>query len=123
MKITNLKTSHRKNPLGIDRIPYFSWMMESKGKNTMQSSYQIIVAENENNVWDTGIVESQQQSFIEYTGELLESCKRYRWEVTVRDNKGNISKAKAFFETAFLDSGDWKGKWIESTIPRIVNKW
>ncbi len=123
MKIINLKTLHRKNPLGIDRNPYFSWMMESKEKNIIQSSYRIVVSENENIVWDTGIVESQQQSFIEYEGEQLQSCRQYRWEVTIQDNKSNISKAKSFFETAFLDASDWKAKWIESTIPREEKKW
>ena len=123
MKITNLKTLHRKNPLGIDQNPYFSWIMECMERNTMQSSYQIIVSDLDEIMWDSGVVESQQQSFIEYSGEPLQSCKQYQWEVSVRDNKGNITKAEAFFETAFLGAGGWKAKWIESTIPRKINKW
>ena len=76
MKISNLKTLHRKNPMGIDKNPYFSWMIESTEKNIVQNSYQIIVTQNENVVWDTGIIENQQQSFIEYTGKPLKSCQK-----------------------------------------------
>ncbi len=118
MNITNLKTLHQTNPLGIDQIPYFSWVMESKKNNTMQTSYRIIVTENGYTVWDTGFVKSEEQSFIEYQGEPLKSCQEYLWQVIVYDNQGNESKAEASFETAFLSKTDWKAMWVESSIPR-----
>lgn len=121
MRVTRLRTLHLSNPLGIDRDPYFSWIIESDEKNTMQESYRIVVCDGTVVVWDTGTVISQEQSFIEYEGEPLKSCTEYEWTVTVRDNKGNEETASASFETAFLDPGEWKAKWAESTIPREEN--
>ena len=123
MKVKNLKTLHMTNPLGIGESPYFSWMMESSEQNVMQTAYQIIVThENGAVVWDTGKVQSDASSFIEYAGNLLASRSRYEWIVKVWDNKGSIESASAKFETALLDKSDWKAKWTKSTLPSAERK-
>lgn len=122
MRICNLKTLHQKNPVGIDQVPYFSWVMESDLKNTLQQSYQIVVMDGQKTVWNTGVIMSQKQSFVKYEGEILESCKTYIWSVTVCDNYGNVSSEQSEFETAFLDPNLWKAKWVESTIPRVESE-
>ena len=102
IKLYDLKTLHQSNPLGIDEIPYFSWKIESDRKNVMQNAYRIVVKDENNIVWDSGMVESDKQSFVPYEGEPLTSKTAYQWSVTVWDNSEDIAVAEAFFETAFL---------------------
>ena len=74
MKVTTLKTCHMRNAFGIDETPYFSWWLESNQENVMQEAYRICVAdEKSNTVWDSGKVESSQNTFVPYEGCALES--------------------------------------------------
>ena len=67
MKVTNLKTCHMRDAFGIDETPYFSWWLESNQENVMQEAYRICVAdEKSNTVWDSGKVESSQNTFVPY---------------------------------------------------------
>lgn len=118
MNITNLRTLHMSEPLGIDACPYFSWHIESDAENVLQEAYQIMIQDDEGDVWDGGEVESRQQSFVAYGGPPLKSRTRYQWRVTVWDNQGNHASAESWFETAIMERGHWAGKWIESTLPR-----
>ncbi|QNK39091.1 glycoside hydrolase family 78 protein [Caproicibacter fermentans] len=123
MKVKNLKTLHMTNPLGIGLNPYFSWMMESSKKNVMQTAYQIVLKHEDGTaVWDTGKIQSEASSFIEYKGDPLVSRSRYEWTVKVWDNKGNAETASAKFETALLVKTDWKAKWAESALPSAERK-
>lgn len=118
MHIEHLRTLHRTDPLGIDQTPEFSWIMISDQKDTFQTCYRIqLRTADGTTVWDTREVKSDQQSFIEYSGPILDSRTSYHWEATVKDNHGHTATASATFETAFLDE-DWTAKWVESTISR-----
>ena len=114
----HLRTNHRKAPLGIDVTPEFSWQMESEIHNTIQMAYKIIVSSACEIVWNSGRVESREQSFIRYQGTALRSCTVYTWQVTVWDNHDNCAASKASFETAFMNADCWQAKWIESSILR-----
>lgn len=122
MKIVHLRTNHQSEPLGIDNIPEFSWRIESVEQNILQSAYKIIVKQNDEIVWDSGKINNRKQSFIQYKGKHLLSCTKYVWEVFVWNNNGEKASAQSIFETAFLSSGEWKAKWVESTIPRNQNQ-
>lgn len=39
LKILDLKTNHRSEPLGIDGVPYFGWKLCSSEKNVTQQAY------------------------------------------------------------------------------------
>ncbi|WP_161934850.1 alpha-L-rhamnosidase [Frankia sp. R43] len=117
MRVERLRTLHRIEPVGIDQVPEFSWCISSPERDTLQTSYRITVEDGDRTVWDTGLVASESQSFVEYSGSPLRSRTRYRWAVTVEDNHGNTDTASAGFETAFLDTA-WTARWVESTIPR-----
>ena len=112
MELYSLKTNERLNPLGIDGTPYFSWKISSCKNNIHQTAYRLEIP----GLWDSGRVESRRQAFIEYDGPELEPCTEYRWRVTVWDNTGEKATAESYFETA---SPSWKGKWAESSIPRV----
>lgn len=115
MKLDYLRTSHMKCPLGIDERPYFSWMLESEERNTMQKSYRLMVKDDTDQmIMDTGTVESSRTTYIPCTGMPLKSRTRYHWEVIVVDNHGNTSVGVSWFETAFIGEEDWKAQWARS---------
>lgn len=116
--IVDLKTQGRVDPIGVDtQQPAFSWRMESDTVGAAQTSYRIVVTEEQGTVvWDSGTVESAASVGILYEGEPLQSASAYSWTVTVTDqNGGEIVSAPAHFETSLLDDSfdAWEGaQWI-----------
>lgn len=118
MIISHLRTNHLNEPLGIDTIPEFSWRIESKTSNLLQTAYQVVVRLGEAIVWDSGVVPSRKQSIILYRGKPLVSRSIYTWEVLVWSNLDKQASAKSSFETGLLEAADWTATWVESTIKR-----
>jgi alpha-L-rhamnosidase len=119
--IKNLRCEMLVNPLGIDAVqPRFSWQLESKQRNVVQTSYQIIVSSSEQklnvgdgDVWKSSIINDSKSLLISYGGTALQSATKYFWKVKVITNKGEaFSDKTAFFSTGLLNAGDWKAKWI-----------
>ena len=117
MELYDLKTQHMRHPI-VDTIPEFSWKIRSAEKNVIQTAYRILVRNENKIVWDTGKIETRDQSFIRYEGETLHSEQRYDWTVSVWNNHGEEASASSDFETAFLSENDWIGKWIECPFKR-----
>lgn len=117
MRVYDLKVLHMKSPV-IDRTPEFSWKLDSSRKNVLQSAYRIVVQKGKEVLWDSRKILSRQQAFIPYEGKPLQSKTTYEWMVTVWDDKGVMAKAEDSFETALLESADWKAKWIEYPLNR-----
>lgn len=114
MKIYDLKSDYRKNPIGIDsKQPVFSWKMESKKQNVMQTAYAVVVKCGGKTVWETGKIISEQSNNIIYEGKELASKAACEVTVTVWDNQNQTAEAKGFFETAFMKKSDWQAKWVE----------
>jgi alpha-L-rhamnosidase len=122
LEVKNLKCDFQENPAGIEnRRPGLSWEIYSDQRNTNQAAYQVLMASsleflnNEDaDIWNTGVVESDQSIQIKYNGKALESATRYYWKVRVQDRHGvfcPFSKV-AFFETGILEREDWKAEWI-----------
>ena len=120
MKIANTTCERVYTPLAVtNRHPRFSWGIESEEKNVLQSAYQIIVKDHTGGLaWDSGKVQSRDTVDVEYEGKPLVSSGRYVYQITVWDNQGNeaVSEEERF-ETALLDSADWKAQWIEPAEP------
>ncbi len=120
--VSELRCEYRVNPLGIDIVkPRLSWITESGQRGQMQSAYQILVADseedlgrNQSNLWDSGKVESEQSSQVVYEGKPLKSRMRCFWKVRVWDKDGNASawSKPAMWTVGLLDPGDWQAKWI-----------
>ena len=119
MRLYDLKTLHMKKCVGIDQNPYFSWKIANDKNDTVQCAYQLQVLCDEECLWDTGKVESEKQSFVEYEGIALSSRTEYKWKVTVWNNYNETAEAEAQFETGLLEKSLWNAKWVESTIPRV----
>ncbi len=110
-----LKTEYLKNPVGIDeKIPRFSWKLQSDQTDVQQTAYQIVVE----GMWDTGRIEGAAAPCIEYAGEPLLPRTRYAVKVKVWDNHREESDwAEGFFETGFLGYKElWQAKWLEPMI-------
>lgn len=103
LKIFDLTTEYKVNPVGMDDIqPRFSWKLDSDLPNTKQCAYQIKVSA-QATVWDSGRVESEQSTLVEYLGPAFEARTHYSWELTVWTNHGECASAEAFFETGLLN--------------------
>ncbi|MCH5719004.1 alpha-L-rhamnosidase N-terminal domain-containing protein [Niabella hibiscisoli] len=108
------------NPLGIDiSSPSLSWGFTAQGQNRKQTHYEIVVSRDSAHslaakMWGSGKSSSPNNLSIIYAGKPLASFTRYYWKVRVYDQDGKPSSwsKNAWFETAMLFTGNWKGSWI-----------
>ena len=119
--VVGLETDAAAEPLGIDdRAPRLSWQLESAQRAVLQASYRVLVATRPEllsggraDVWDSGEISSG-EPWVIYRGKPLASRTRYFWTVRV-GTTGGVATAwsrPGWFETALLDSTDWRGRWI-----------
>ena len=108
LQITEMLVDSRKNPVGLDRLPRFTWKMKSDRENTVQTAYRLRVGD----VWDTGRVESGDSVLVPYAGPALAPRTAYRATVEVWDNHGEAASSAALFETGLLTPDNFKGQWI-----------
>ncbi|NJB70196.1 alpha-L-rhamnosidase [Saonia flava] len=127
-EIGNLKVEYQKEPLGIDiEKPQFSWQMIAidEARNQYQTAYRLVVkSENDEIVWDTENVISDESLAIQYNGKPLKSSTRYNWTVSVWNQDQKEIKSSSWFETGLLNPDSnlsaWNGaKWIGGTAEDI----
>src|SRR6187399_3179137 len=119
VKVVNLLTENQTNPIGLDvQQPRFSWQLESEQRNISQTAYEITVSGSKGSVWKSGKITSDRSVQVPYAGTVLQSGKKYTWQVRVWDNNGKASASSepAFFQTAMMSPTDWKAKWIEADL-------
>jgi alpha-L-rhamnosidase len=126
LTIHDIRIEYLKEPLGVDILkPRFSWKLESDTHPIMQTAYQIFVHEanlsksGHRLVWDSGKVQSELSTHVEYDGETLRSNTAYVCQLRVWDTAGNESSwQKSTFETAFLNpASEWRAHWISGELP------
>lgn len=109
-----LLTNELENPLNIEE-PSFRWVVNDKDDNEIQTAYEIIVTDeiSGNTVWDSGKVESSEQSNIKYEGNDLQGGHPYSWQVKTWDAEDaeSVYSEKSYFSTGILNN-DWNAKWI-----------
>lgn len=131
MKVQNLRTEYKNNPLGIDtQKPRLSWETYSKERDWEQSAYRIVCALSEaeletqvNLLWDSGKVISDKSVHIEYEGiELLPGQKVF-WKVNVWDktDKESLFSEVACWQMGLLSNDNWKANWIEPELKEEVS--
>ncbi len=116
--IYDFTVEYRKNPIGIDSNPRFSWKLKSGKKDVVQTEYQIQVISGGKMMWDSGRVESRCSTLISYEGESLLPMTRYQVQATVWNNYGEMGQEKGFFETGLMGEENWKAQWITHTLPK-----
>lgn len=120
--LENLRCEYQETPIGLEvQNPRLSWQMKATNRGAKQTAYQILVADNEadlkkdnGNVWNSGMVKSEQSIKIDYAGKPLESRKRYFWKVKIwnEKNKPTTYTEPTWWEMALLKKEDWSAKWI-----------
>ena len=119
---TRLRCEYRENPLGIDEAaPRLSWIVVSEERGRKQSAYQVLVAasaqqlaDDQGKLWDSGKVDGDRTTNIEYQGTKLPSRQVCHWKVRVWDQDGHPSdwSAPAKWSMGLLDPKDWQAGYI-----------
>lgn len=118
--LKEMKVNDLSAPIGIDTAtPTFSWELDSDIRDCKQTSYCISVKSADGTeVWNSGNVDSPQQFGIKYDGTGLKSRTAYTWTVTINCQNGETATAQSTFETAFINSNEWTGKWIGKKVEK-----
>ncbi|MDO4758075.1 MAG: family 78 glycoside hydrolase catalytic domain [Rikenellaceae bacterium] len=128
VRVGQLEVEQLTKPLSIERAqPRLSWIITSDEKGVMQTAYHLLVAsdpslleEGKADLWDSGIVASDQSIWVPYAGKKLTSNQRCYWRVKVYTTQG----ASAWSESSewgmgLLGESAWGGRWIgwEAAFP------
>ena len=110
---TQLTVADQARPLNVEGMPQFGWMPRSTKGNDTQTAYQLTVSKASTQIWDSGKVTSDAQSYVPYGGPALAGGDAYTWSVRTWDRDGDVSPAATGqFETGLTDAG-WSGaNWI-----------
>ncbi|MFV0377240.1 MAG: family 78 glycoside hydrolase catalytic domain [Mangrovibacterium sp.] len=124
LSLKNLRTEYKVNPIGLGTaLPRLSWELQDETRGTMQQAYRIRCATAESGlfsdeqlIWDTDWIESDQSNQLVYGGSALKSGERVYWQVQVRNNRSGVSDWSeiGYFEIGLLEKSDWKALWIEA---------
>ena len=103
------------NPLNVEK-PTFGWVVNDKNKNEIQTAYEIVVTDeiSGNTVWDSGKVNSSEQSYVSYGGDnILEDGHPYSWKVKTwdKDDMESPFSDEAYFATG-ISNDSWNASWI-----------
>lgn len=123
IEVLDLTCEMNVNPQGVDEpSPRLAWRIASDRKNVKQKAYRILVAskeafleENKGDVWDSGIVKSDESRMIDYQGEKMRCSRYYYWKVLVLTNQSEewMESPVAHWLTGLYSEYDWKGsQWI-----------
>ena len=128
IRAIHLQTEMRNEPLNMEaKNPRLSWLLlavKDGQRGLLQSAYEIQLAPSLSgftsrgkNYWNSGKVQSDQYTQIQYHGPELQSHRQYFWRVRVWDNAGRQSgwSQTASFTTGMLHETDWQAKWIEAS--------
>ncbi|MFK0286589.1 family 78 glycoside hydrolase catalytic domain [Streptomyces sp. NPDC090499] len=105
---THLRAEHLDRPLGTHvAAPRLSWRLP--GRASGQTAYRI-----QADGWDSGRVESTDNTFLRHGGPAPGSRTRTHWRVKVWTDLGESDWSEpSWWETGLLNAGDWQARWIE----------
>jgi alpha-L-rhamnosidase len=121
MRVLELRTEYKENPVIDVAVPRLSWILEDEVRGQYQKAYQILVASSADllepgkaDCWDSGMVKSGKMSQVEYQGEPLLKNEKYYCKVRCwdKDNHPGQWSQPATFEMGLLSNEDWQAKWI-----------
>ena len=120
-----LRCEYLNDPLGIDVTePRLSWQLAATdpgARGQRQSGYQVLVASTmdlldrcKGDLWDSGMVASDQSVHVVYQGQPLGSRVQCFWKVRVKDENGVVSQwsESARWTMGLLNGTDWSARWI-----------
>ena len=113
LKLYDVKTEYRKEPLGMDVMhPCFSWKLSSDQNDVRQKGYRILVSNKKETVWDSAFCLSERSVYVPYEGKALEPKTRYDVSVRVSDSKDEEASFTTFFETGLLKPENFEASFI-----------
>jgi alpha-L-rhamnosidase len=114
LTISHLRCEYLVDPLGIDEAtPRLSWTVESDRRGARQAAWRVRVTSDAGDLWDSGRVEDDRTTQIEYDGVPLTSRMTCHWQVQVWDEQGQSAvSAPAFWTMGLLQPSDWQARWI-----------
>ena len=130
LRVENLRCEYRENPIGIDATaPRLGWQLQSDERGQRQTAYRILVAssagllkQGQGDLWDSGMVNSDQSLHIRYAGKPLTAREQCFWQVQAWDKDGQAShwSPTAMWEIGLPSAKDWSdADWIQvATDPR-----
>lgn len=110
-------------PMGITKSPRFSWVIFSEKRNTVQKSYELQIAKDEE--FQQIVFQKQEDTddsiHHQYAEFKMESLQKYYWRVKVSDNYGRESDYRVgTFTTALLDNSEWIADFV--TVEEVEDK-
>jgi alpha-L-rhamnosidase len=118
------------DPLAIDReATRFTWQSAAGDRGERQTAYQILVASRAERLvtgkadwWDSGKVDSDRSSSVEYAGKTLPAATRFWWEVRVWNQTGQPGpfSAPACFDTG-LNQNEWAASYLWDGTTNLNN--
>ena len=119
---TDLSCEYLENsPLVDVKRPRLAWINRAdKGeRGQVQTAFEIRVASSANalsnpDLWNSGKINSDQSTRVEYNGKTLNARQECWWQVRIWDRKGKVSKwsKPAMWRMGLLKPTDWKAEWI-----------
>ena len=113
-------------PLNVESSsPRLGWIITSSDRDVMQTSYHILVASSpelldsgKGDIWDSGIVRSDQSVWVPYAGQKLADNTRCYWKVKVATTRGDSPWSEpAEWGMGIVGEGHWGGRWIGWEAP------
>ncbi len=115
MVISDFTVETMHEPLGLSPVlaPRFAWKLESAQRGQGQTAYAITVgtAENGDDMWSTGWVNSTAQN-AEYAGVSLADSTKYFVSLKVKDINGAVCEKATTFETGIREENWEDSLWI-----------
>lgn len=114
-------SSPRSRMLSIISVeaPRLSWVVPLVRNGQQQSGYQVAASSHERpetdpDLWDSGMVDSPENTGIAWNGDAIAPHARVWWSVRTRDEKGAVSEwAPAVpIDSAAYSLADWDAEWI-----------
>ena len=126
IRALRLRTEYQTAPLVIgSTTPRLYWHIDDPRPGARQTAYRVRAASSkerldkgEANLWDSGRVESDEQSQIVYAGAPLKSRQRVWWDVQLWDASKNAGRPSdpAWFEIGLLERSDWNAQFVASPL-------
>ncbi len=112
LQIFELKIEDQTEDIVTDnKKPQFCIIAESNHSADGAGSWQIIVTDEKNTMWDSGKVNDGETNYITYQGDELSAHTNYQVTARVWNRYGEAAEKTGTFRTGFLGTS-WQGKWI-----------
>ena len=115
IKITEIKTEHKVNALGVDGNPLISWKYEGDDQISYRLKVKLseVYGKGDVCVFDSGEVNSA-DNFCRADGEKLERGKKYDVVISLNGEKATEG-GESYFQTAIIRE-DFKGDWVNLPV-------